>query len=114
MSVRFGIVFGVQLFAGVQLVFGQQSKNESYKFTRCKRKCSFVLMFGYLSIFSGIEISIFRDVLPDAVCRFAKIVAKIGIPSFRHLVILRNEISGIPFRPVKASIFCKSIRRMKR
>ena len=35
-------------------------------------------MFGYLSIFSGIEISIFRDVLPDAVCRFAKIAAKIG------------------------------------
>ena len=33
MSVRFGIVFGVQLFAGVQLVFGQQSKNESYEFT---------------------------------------------------------------------------------
>ena len=32
-----------------------------------------MLMFGYLSIFSGIEISIFRDVLPDAVCRFAKI-----------------------------------------
>lgn len=30
MSVRPGIIFGVQLFAGVQLVFGQQSKNESY------------------------------------------------------------------------------------
>ena len=72
-----------------------------------------MLMSGYFSIFSGIEVSIFRDVLPDAVCRFAKIVAKIGIPSFRHLVILRNEISGIPFGPVKASIFGKSIRRMK-
>ena len=82
MSVRLDIMFGVQLFAGVQLVFDQQSKNESYKFTRCKRECSFVLMFGYLSIFSGIEISIFRDVLPDAVCRFAKIVAKIGISGF--------------------------------
>ena len=33
MSVRFDMIFGVQLFAGVQLVFGQQSKNESYKFT---------------------------------------------------------------------------------
>ena len=30
MSVRFNIIFGVQLFAGVQLVFDQQSKNESY------------------------------------------------------------------------------------
>ncbi|MDY3685569.1 MAG: hypothetical protein SO027_02460, partial [[Clostridium] symbiosum] len=29
MSVRLNIIFGVQLFAGVQLVFGQQSKNES-------------------------------------------------------------------------------------
>jgi len=66
-------IFGVQLSAGVQLVFDQQSKNESYKFTRCKRKCSFVLVLGYLSIFSGIGISIFRDVLPDAVCRFAKL-----------------------------------------
>ncbi len=70
MLVRFNIIFGVQLFAGVQLVFDQQSKNELYKFTRCKRECSFVLMLGYLSIF--------RDVFPDAVCRFAKIVAKIG------------------------------------
>ncbi len=49
---RLDIIFGIQLFAGVQLVFDQQSKNESYKFTRCKRECSFVLMFGYLSIFS--------------------------------------------------------------
>ena len=98
MSVRFDIIFGVQLFAGVQLVFDQQSKNESYKFTRCKRECSFVLMFGYLSIFSGIEISIFRDVLPDAVCRFAKIIAKIRISGFRHNVVLRSEISGITLR----------------
>ena len=30
MSVRFDIIFGVQLFAGVQLVLDQQSKNESY------------------------------------------------------------------------------------
>ncbi|MEO3138065.1 fumarylacetoacetate hydrolase family protein [Ruminococcus bicirculans (ex Wegman et al. 2014)] len=30
MSVRLNIIFGVQLFAGVQLVFDQQSKNESY------------------------------------------------------------------------------------
>lgn len=30
MSVRLDIMFGVQLFAGVQLVFDQQSKNESY------------------------------------------------------------------------------------
>ena len=109
MSVRLNIIFGVQLFAGVQLVFDQQSKNESYKFTRCKRECSFVLMFGYLSIFSGIEISILRDVLPDAVCRFAKIVAKIGISGFRHFVVLRREISGIPLRPVKPSIFGKGI-----
>ena len=71
-------------------------------------------MFAYLSIFSGIEISIFRDMLPDAVCRFAKIVAKIGIPCFRHLVILRNEISGIPLGPIKPGIFGKSIGRMKR
>jgi hypothetical protein len=49
MSVCLDIIFGVQLFAGVQLVFGQQSKNESYKFARCKRECSFVLMLGYLS-----------------------------------------------------------------
>ena len=114
MSVRFDIIFGVQLFAGVQLVFDQQSKNESYKFTRCKRECSFVLMFGYLSIFSGIEISIFRDVLPDAVCRFAKIVAEIGISGFRHFVVLRSEISGITLRPVKPGIFGKGIGRMKR
>ena len=44
MSVRLNIIFGVQLFAGVQLVFDQQSKNESYQFTRCKRECSLVLM----------------------------------------------------------------------
>lgn len=31
--VRLVIQFGVQLLAGVQLVFGQQSKNESYEFT---------------------------------------------------------------------------------
>ena len=31
--VRFGMEFGVQFLAGVQLVFGQQSKNESYEFT---------------------------------------------------------------------------------
>lgn len=109
MSVRLGIIFGVQLFAGVQLVFDQQSKNESYKFTRCKRECSFVLMFGYLSIFSGIEISIFRDVFPDAVCRFTKIVAKIGISGFRHLVVFGSEIAGIPLRPVKPGIFGKGI-----
>ena len=68
-----------------------------------------MLMFGYLSIFSGIEISIFRDVLPDAVCRFAKIAAKIGISGFRHFVVLRSEISGITLRPVKAGIFGKGI-----
>ena len=33
MSVRLDMIFSVQLFAGVQLVFGQQSKNESYEFT---------------------------------------------------------------------------------
>ena len=54
------IIFGVQLFAGVQLVLASNPKTSRYKFTRCKRECSFVLMFGYLSIFSGIEISIFR------------------------------------------------------
>src|SRR5699024_4757889 len=102
------------LFAGVQLVFGQQSKNESYEFTRCERECSFMLMSGYLSIFSGIEVSIFRDVLSDAVCRFAKIVAKIGISGSRHLVILRSEVSGIPFGPIKSGIFGKGIGRMKR
>jgi|GEM_PF-5847764 len=48
MSVRLNIIFGVQLFAGVQLVFDQQSKNESYKFTRCKRECSVITGEGRL------------------------------------------------------------------
>ncbi len=70
-------------------------------------------MFGYLSIFSGIEISIFRDVFPDAVCRFAKIIAKIGISGFRYLVILGSEITGITLRPVEPGIFGKGNCKMK-
>lgn len=73
-----------------------------------------MLMPGYLSIFSGIEISIFRNVFPDVVCCFAKIVAKIGICGFRHLVVLGSEITGITLRPVKPGIFGKGIGRMKR
>ena len=112
-SVRLDIIFGVQLFAGVQLVFDQQSKNESYKFTRCKRECSFVLMFVCFSIFSGIIVSIFSAVLSDAVCSFTKIVAEIGISSLWHFVILGSKISRISFRPVKTGIFSKCIGWME-
>ena len=78
-SVRIHIEFIAQLFAGVQLVFDQQSKNESYEFTRCKRECSFMLMLGNLSIFSGIVFGIFRDVFSNAVGCLTKVIAKIGI-----------------------------------
>ena len=74
--------FGIQFFNGVQLVFDQQTQNESYEFTRCKRECSLVLMFGYFSIFSGIEFSVFRDMSFDAVGSFSEIVTKIGVSGF--------------------------------
>ena len=82
MSVRFDMGFGIQLFAGVQLFFDQQSKNESYEFTRCKRECSFVLMLGNLSIFFGIVISVFGHMPPGAVSRFSQIIAEIRISGF--------------------------------
>ena len=100
-SVLVDILLGVQLFAGVQLVFDQQSKNEPYKFTRCKRECSFVLMFGYFSIFFGIKISVFRDMLPDAVSRFAQIIAQIRIPRLFE-ILLSSEIKS-PESPFQAS-----------
>jgi len=60
------------------------SQNSKKKILLIKWRENFMklmLMPGYLSIFSGIEISIFRDVLPDAVCRFAKIATneKLGL-----------------------------------
>ena len=68
-----------------------------------------MLMFGYFSILFGIELSIFRNVFPYAVCRFAKVIAKIRVSGFRHFIILRREITGVSLRPVQACVFCKSI-----
>ena len=78
----FVIKFGVQFFAGVQLVFDQQTKNESYEFTRCKRECSLVLMFGNLSIFFRIEFFVLRNMTSYAVGSFSEIITKIFVILF--------------------------------
>lgn len=97
MLIGLGIIFGVQLFDGVQSVFDQQFKNESYEFTRGKHKCSFVLMLGQLSIFLA------QKSAYSGVC-FLTLFAtspRLGISGFRHLVVLRSEITSI-----QVSLYC--------
>ena len=48
-------------FVGVQLVFDQQTLNESYEFTRCKCECSLMLMFSCFSILFRIVFVVFRE-----------------------------------------------------
>ena len=105
---RSDIQFGVQVFAGVQLVLGQQSKNESYEFTRCKRESSFMLMFRDFSMFSGVVISVLRNVTPHTVGGFAKGIAKVRISRFGNREVFGREITGILFEPIQAGILARA------
>lgn len=102
------------MFASVQLVFAQQSKNELCKFMCCKHECSLVLMFRNFSIFFGIAFLIFRYVPPDTVGCFAEIVAQIAVPGFRYKGVLRLKITGVTLPPGKARIFDQRIEGMER
>ena len=86
---QFDSLFGLASSCSpVYSCFGQQSKNESYKFTRCKCECSLVLMLRNFSIFFSVIRLIFRNMTPDTVSCFTEIVPEIAVASFGNRCIL--------------------------
>ena len=66
----------------VELMIGQQSKNQSDKFSSGKSECTFMLMNFYFIIFFLVECSEFAAVILYMAGRFNQVIPEIGIASF--------------------------------
>ena len=79
--------------SGVELVFGQQSKNQLYGFTSCESECTFVLMGFNLSVFLGVIFTVLRTVKPYMTGGLKQIVSKIRVTSLAHGSVIGLELA---------------------
>ena len=70
----------------VELMFGQQSKNQSYEFAGSKSECTFMLMGFRLSVLFLVECSVFTAMVLHMAGRFQQVIPEVGIAALDMVV----------------------------
>lgn len=97
----------------VELMLGQQSKNQPDEFPSGKSECAFVLMRFHFSILLLIECSEFLAMVPDMACCLKEVIPQIGISRLGNRRIIGTVIAGLVLTPDKTGVFHQRLLRLE-
>ena len=95
------------------MAFVQQTKEQTYKFARSQRECSFMLMYSDLSIFLAIECPILRTVSYTITSSFYDVITQISVASHDHVFGFGYEGSRVGIVLNDTTVFCESVGIVK-
>ena len=97
----------------VELMLGQQSKNQPDEFPSSKSECAFVLMRFHFSIFLLIECSKFLAMVLDMARCLKEVIPQIGVSRLGHRRIIGTVIAGLILAPDKTGVFRQRLLRLE-
>lgn len=97
----------------VELMLGQQSKNQPDEFPSGKSECTFVLMRFHFSILLLIECSEFLAMVLDVARCLKEVIPQIGVSRLGHRRIIGTVIAGLILTPDKTGVFRQRLLRLE-
>lgn len=98
----------------VELMLGQQSKNQPDEFESGKSECAFVLMRFHFSVLLLVKCSEFLAMVLDMTCCFKEVIPQIGIARLGHRRIIGTVAAGLILTPDKTGVFRQRLLRLER